>query len=96
MVLHIASTITSRKADEVVVVVTMHALLFSGSLQIVQLKEPKYLHDREVIDFRKYLENTTVCRRKWLLDFFDPGCATPGDDKLLCCDICANSINIDT
>ena len=59
-------------------------------------KEPKCLHDREVIDVRKYLENTTVCRRKWLLDFFAPGCATPGDDKLLCCDICANSINIDT
>lgn len=39
MVLCIASMITSRKVEEVVVVVIMHVLLFSGSLQIVQLRK---------------------------------------------------------
>ena len=59
-------------------------------------KEPKCLHDRELIDVRKYLENATICRRKWLLEFFNPYCAKSGDDKLLCCDVYANSVNIDT
>ena len=57
-------------------------------------KEPQSIRDRELIDIRKYLENSTICRRKWLLEFFDPCSAKPGDDELLCCDICTNSVNI--
>ena len=58
-------------------------------------KEPKCLRDWELIDVRKYLENTTICRRQWLLEFFDPCCAKAGDDELLCCDICATSVKLD-
>ena len=43
---------------------------------------------------RKYLENSTICRRKWLLEFFDPSTARSGDDKLLCCDICTKSVDL--
>ena len=57
-------------------------------------KEPQSIRDRELIDIRKYLENSTICRRKWLLEFFDSCSAKPGDDELLCCDICTNSVNI--
>ncbi len=46
--------------------------------------------DHEVASVRLYLENTTVCRRKWLLDHFDPLCAKPGIDPSMCCDVCAN------
>ena len=45
--------------------------------------------DHEVASVRRYLENTTECRRKWLLDYFDPLCAKPGSDPSNCCDICA-------
>lgn len=57
-------------------------------------KQPTCLRDREQADVRRFLENTTVCRRKWLLDFFDPSMAVSGDDKLICCDICKNTLDI--
>ena len=42
-------------------------------------KEPTSTHDHETIAVRKYLENTTECRRMWLLHYFDPSCAKPGN-----------------
>ena len=33
-------------------------------------KQPVSMRDHELIAIRKYLENTTVCRRKWLLNHF--------------------------
>ena len=33
-------------------------------------KEPSTPHHKEVNDIRRYLENTSLCRRKWLLDYF--------------------------
>ncbi len=45
--------------------------------------------DHEVNAVRKYLKNTTVCRRTWLLDHFEPTCAQPGKNPMRCCDICA-------
>lgn len=42
--------------------------------------------DSEIIE---YLENTTKCRRKWLLQYFDESCSVSHDDKHSCCDICA-------
>ena len=57
-------------------------------------KEPTCLRDQEHADVRKYLENTTACRRKWLLEFFYPSTARSGNDKLLCCDICTRSVDI--
>lgn len=52
-------------------------------------KDPATTHHREVNDVRRYLENSSVCRRKWLLEYFDPTSAKPGDDPMVCCDVCA-------
>ena len=51
-------------------------------------KEPACLRDRDYAYVRNYLGNTTVCHRRWLLEFFDPCTATArsGNDKLLYCD----------
>jgi superfamily II DNA helicase RecQ len=55
-------------------------------------KEPSTLHHKEVNDIRRYLENTSVCRRKWLLDYFDPKNSKPEDNPTVCCDVCAAKI----
>ena len=54
-------------------------------------KEPSTLHHHEVNDMRHYLENVSVCRRKWLMDYFDPKSAKLGDDPMVCCDVCAQA-----
>ena len=52
-------------------------------------KQPTTLRDHEVITVRRYVENVTVCRRKWLLDYF----GIQYDAKAgHCCDICSNKI----
>ena len=51
-------------------------------------KEPATLRDHELIAVRRYVENVTVCRRKWLLDYFD---VQLGDNQAsCCCDNCSN------
>ena len=45
---------------------------------------------RDAVVVRKYLDNTTVCRRKWLLDYFQQQPSTQVNSDL-CCDICAQS-----
>lgn len=50
--------------------------------------------DHEVNAVRKYLENTTMCRRMWLLDHFEPTCAQCGRIPKRCCDICANQLYV--
>lgn len=52
-------------------------------------KEPSTIEHHETIAVRRYLENTSKCRRSWLLDYFDPDCAKPGPDPSNCCDVCA-------
>lgn len=52
-------------------------------------KEPTTIEHREAIAVRRYLENTSTCRRKWMLDYFDPQYAKPGDDPSTCCDVCS-------
>lgn len=52
-------------------------------------KVPTTTHHQEVNIVRRYLENSTVCRRKWLLEHFDPKSAKAGDDPLVCCDVCS-------
>lgn len=56
-------------------------------------KQPSTLHEHELIDVRKYVENASACRRKWLLEYFDPACAKPGENPSKCCDICLKCIN---
>lgn len=50
--------------------------------------KPSTTHDHELIDVRRYLENTTECRRKVLLRYFDLSFATSGKQGE-CCDICS-------
>lgn len=52
-------------------------------------RNPSTLHHREVNDVRHYLENIAVCRRKWLLAYFDSDNAKPGVEPSTCCDVCA-------
>ena len=52
--------------------------------------KPSTTHDQEVIDVRRYLENTSECRRKLLLKYFDISFATPGKEGEECCDLCAS------
>ena len=54
-------------------------------------KEPSTLHHHKVNDMRHYLENVSVCRRKWLMDYFDPMSAKLGDEPMVCCDVCAQA-----
>lgn len=54
-------------------------------------KEPLNAHHREVNDMRAYLENTSVCRQKWLMEYLDPQSAERRDDAMVCCDVCANT-----
>ena len=43
--------------------------------------------DHEVAAVRHYLENSTSCRRKWLLEYFDPSFSKKVH-VAACCDIC--------
>ena len=52
-------------------------------------KEPITIRDHELIAVRRYVENVTVCRRKWLLDHFDVQFDVEGSR---CCDICSNKM----
>lgn len=52
-------------------------------------KQPTTLRDHELIDIRRYLENVTMCRRKWLLDYFDVKLNT---EASRCCGNCAKSV----
>ena len=52
-------------------------------------KDPVSTRDHNIVAVRMYLENTTVCRRKWLLDYFDPSCSVGEKSRHLCCDVCS-------
>ena len=54
-------------------------------------KKPVTLRDRELIAVRRYLENTTTCRRKWLLDHFDVRLKEPVQR---CCDVCSKTVEV--
>ena len=48
---------------------------------------PTTLRDHELIAVRRYVENITVCRRKWLLDYFGVQLDAQSSH---CCDSCFN------
>ena len=52
-------------------------------------KNPVTLRERELIAVRRYLENTELCRRRWLLDHFDVKVGTAVQQ---CCDVCSNTV----
>ena len=49
---------------------------------------------RELVDVSMYLENTTVCRRKWLINYFDSDCVLSVANPALCCDVCSGNVVI--
>ena len=53
-------------------------------------QNPSTTRDQEVIDVRRYLENSSDCRRKVLLKHFYVSFATPGSECHQCCDVCAS------
>ena len=55
-------------------------------------KEPSTPRHYANIAVRKYLENTSECRWKMLLDYFDSSCAKPGRNPSRCCDVCSKSL----
>jgi superfamily II DNA helicase RecQ len=52
-------------------------------------KQPTSLRDYELIAVRRYVENSTLCRRRWLLDHFDMKLR---ESIQRCCDVCSNSV----
>ena len=50
--------------------------------------------DKEVADVRRYLANTDICRRFWLLDYFDRECARTKKILKMCCDVCTSNSGI--
>ena len=52
-------------------------------------KQPTTLRDHELITVRRYVENVTACRRKWLLDYFD---VQLDDQRSRCCDNCTRRL----
>ena len=50
------------------------------------------MHEQELNEVRQYLQNSSECRRKRLLEYFYPKSAKPGDDPKVCCDVCATSV----
>ena len=52
-------------------------------------KKPVTLRDHELIAVRRYLENISLCRRKWLLDHFDVKMKESIDR---CCDVCSGTV----
>ena len=55
-------------------------------------QQPTTQHEMEVNEMRMYVENSTECRRKILLQHFDPMNAKSGASKAKCCDVCAAAV----
>ena len=65
---------------------TLHTRLSMGAPKDCPLrKESKTVHVRELNEVRQYLQNSSECRRKRVLEYFDPKSAKPGDDPKVCC-----------
>ena len=69
---------------------------FYHLLEATQLpisKNPITLRDRELLAVRQYLENTELCRRRWLLDHFDAKVVKAVNQ---CCDVCSEVVEVVT
>ena len=69
-----------------------HSIVYWAPKDCPLHNEPKTVHERELNEVRQHLQNSSECRRKWLLEYFDPKSAKPGDDPKVCCDVCATSV----
>ena len=72
---------------------TQHTRLSIGLRKIAHLRnEPKTVHEWELNEVRQHLQNSSECRLKRLLEYFDPKSAKPGDDPKVFFDVCATSV----
>ena len=54
-------------------------------------KEIRTIQDKETLAVRRYLENSSACRRYQLLKYFDPLLAKKGINSSSCCDFCSQN-----
>ena len=69
-----------------------HSIVYWAPKDCPLCNEPKTVHERELNEVRLYLQNSAECRRKRLLEYFDPKSTKLGDDPKVCCDVCATSV----
>ena len=69
-----------------------HSIVYWAPKECPLRNEPKTVHERELNEVRQYHQNSSKCRRKRLLEYFDPKSAKPGDDPKVCCNVCATSV----
>ena len=69
-----------------------HSIVYWAPKDFPLLNEPKTVHERKLNEVRQYLQNSSECRRKRLLEYFDPKSAKPGDDPKVRCDVCATLV----
>ena len=68
------------------------SLVYWKPVQCPMTTEPKTVHEMERKMVRQHLENTTSCRHKALLRYFDVEVLETDENPVLCCDVCrANS-----
>ena len=66
-----------------------HSVVYWMPSECPLRKELSSTRDHEVAGVRRYLENTTVCRRHWLLQYFESSCGNSPRDRKTCYDVCA-------
>ena len=52
-----------------------HSIVYWKPIDCPIRKDLVTTRDKEVADVRRYLANTDICRRFWLLEYFDRECA---------------------
>ena len=67
------------------------SIVYWKERQCRDISEPSTLRDHEIIEVRKYLTNTTMCRRRTLLKYFDVFFDSLVKDGSQCCDNCCNT-----
>lgn len=69
-----------------------HSIVYWAPKDCPLRQDPGTVHERELNEMRQYLQNSLECRRKRLLEYFDPMSAKSGDNPTMCCDVCATAV----
>jgi len=70
-----------------------HSIVYWKPIDCPIRKDLVTTRDKEVADVRRYLANTDICRRFWLLEYFDRECARSQKETKRCCDVCQQQRN---
>jgi len=63
-----------------------HSIVYWKPIDCPIRKDLVTTRDKEVADVRRYLANTDICRRFWLLEYFDRECARSQKTPKRCCE----------